>query len=103
MDSVLSFNFVFVFVLLRSNLNGHRLRTVPARQIWGKYLVGWFTIPIWYNRRNGTPSSAILRGGRRRAERNARGDAASRVAAAVKQTNQGFGGRAWCRAFRPWG
>src|SRR5256885_13660717 len=36
---------------------------------------------------NGTPSSAILRGGRRRTERDARGGAASRVAAALKTAN----------------
>src|SRR5258705_8506216 len=36
---------------------------------------------------NGTPSSAILRGRRRRTERDARGGAASGVAAAVKPAN----------------
>src|SRR6266498_3196715 len=50
---------------------------------------------------SGTPSSAILRGGRRRTERDARGGAASRVAAPVKPANPKSGGRAWHRAFQP--
>src|SRR5689334_8426906 len=44
---------------------------------------------------NGTPSSAILRGGRRRAEHHARGGEASRITADIEPPNPGFGGAPW--------
>src|SRR6266581_1285515 len=88
------FSIVLFGSLRRSNWNDHRFHTI--------YDADKAEIPcclVHHTDRvclgaNGTPSSAILRGGRRRTERDARGGAASRVAAAVKPANPKS---TWCR------
>src|SRR5579859_1872136 len=83
---LVSIDFVLSF-FIRDAVTPCIALTLSAVSMRRKYLVAWLTIPIGYTGANGTPSSAIFRGCRRGAERDTRGGAASRVAAAVKPAN----------------
>src|ERR1700691_1713697 len=88
--------------LRRANRNGHRTLYCQPGQNGNTLLLG-SPCRSGMLAANGSPSSAILCGCRRRAERNARGVAASRVATALKPANAEFGGRAWHRTLSPRG